>query len=135
VVLAGGGPGLEAPGRRGGFGGVAGDSGGWDGTREGWFDGSSGLDASVGGGVKPAVFETAHNGLALARQEGRVPRPLVPGLRGLCAFFETAHNGLALARQEGRVPRPLVPGLRGLCAWNGYSMVLEHRLGWTTVPV
>jgi hypothetical protein len=29
--------------------------------------------------------ELAHNGLASARQEGRVPRPLVPGLRGLCA--------------------------------------------------
>jgi hypothetical protein len=28
--------------------------------------------------------ELAHNGLASARQEGRVPRPLVPGLRGLC---------------------------------------------------
>jgi hypothetical protein len=31
-------------------------------------------------------MEHAHNGLASARQEGRVPRPLVPGLRGLCAI-------------------------------------------------
>jgi hypothetical protein len=30
--------------------------------------------------------EYAHNGLASARQDGRVPRPLVPSLRGLCAF-------------------------------------------------
>ncbi|MFN9895546.1 MAG: hypothetical protein ACK58M_20225, partial [Acidobacteriota bacterium] len=67
-----------------------------------------------------------HNGLASARQEGRVPRPVapawVPGLSGLCALFETAHNGLASARREGRVPRPLVPalvpGLRGLCAFK-----------------
>jgi hypothetical protein len=41
--------------------------------------------------------EHAHNGLASARREGRVPRPLVPGLRGLCALFGTAHNGLASA--------------------------------------
>jgi hypothetical protein len=27
----------------------------------------------------------AHNGLASARQEGRVSRPLAPGLGGLCA--------------------------------------------------
>jgi hypothetical protein len=32
-----------------------------------------------------ASEELAHNGLASARREGRVPRPLVPGLRGLCA--------------------------------------------------
>ncbi|MCX6585731.1 MAG: sulfatase-like hydrolase/transferase, partial [Acidobacteria bacterium] len=62
---------------------------------------------------------TAHNGLASARQAGRVPRPLVPGLRGLCALFGTAHNGLAAARRGRRVPRPLVPGLRGLCALFG----------------
>ena len=29
--------------------------------------------------------EHAYNGLASARPEGRVPRPLVPCLRGLCA--------------------------------------------------
>ncbi len=33
-----------------------------------------------------APKEHAHNGLASARQNGRVPRPLVPFLRGLCAF-------------------------------------------------
>ena len=37
----------------------------------------------------PTVFaEHAHNGLATARQYGRVPRPLAPGLRGLCAARE-----------------------------------------------
>jgi hypothetical protein len=40
---------------------------------------------------------SAHTGLASARREGRVPRPLVPGLRGLYALFATAHNGLASA--------------------------------------
>jgi len=31
------------------------------------------------------LYGTAHNGLAPARQDGRVPRPFVPSLRGLCA--------------------------------------------------
>jgi hypothetical protein len=35
-----------------------------------------------------AFMEHAHNGLASARQVGRVPRPWAPGLRGLCAFIE-----------------------------------------------
>jgi hypothetical protein len=34
----------------------------------------------------PNSKEHAHNGLASARQEERVPRPLVPGRSGLCAF-------------------------------------------------
>jgi hypothetical protein len=105
------------------------------------------------------LLRNAHNGLASARQEGRVPRPLVPGLRGLCAFVEprttdslrpgrrgeflarwcracaacallrNAHNGLASARQEGRVPRPLVPGLRGLCATAGTRTTDSLRPG------
>ena len=33
-----------------------------------------------------AAFEDAHTGLASARQDGRVPRPLEPFLCGLCAF-------------------------------------------------
>ena len=35
--------------------------------------------------VRVTSDEHAHNGLASARQDGRVPRPLEPGLRGLCA--------------------------------------------------
>lgn len=38
--------------------------------------------------------DLAHNGLAPARRDRRVPRPLVPRLRGLCAFEDLAHNGL-----------------------------------------
>ena len=33
-----------------------------------------------------AALQHAHNGLASAGQEERVPRPLVPGRSGLCAF-------------------------------------------------
>jgi hypothetical protein len=47
------------------------------------------LIAHNGRGAACGLFLIAHNGLASARQKGRVPRLLVPGLRGLCAFFES----------------------------------------------
>jgi len=54
-----------------------------------------------------ASEKPAHNGLASARQEGRVPRPLVPCLRGLCA----AEGKPAPARRARRrpAPQPFVP--------------------------
>jgi len=63
-----------------------------------------------------ASEELAHNGLARPRQDGRVPRPLVPRPRGLCAFEEPAHDGHAAAREPGRDPRPLEPSRSGLRA-------------------
>ena len=97
-----------------------------------WVTGNTGIDAvlHVKRGLEEGRLQSgmdwshldsfkehAHNGLASAQQDGRVPRPLEPGLRGLCATEEDAHNGLASAQQDGpRVPRPLEPGLRGLGA-------------------
>ncbi len=43
----------------------------------------------------------AHNGLATARQEGRVPRPLAPGLRGLCASKEPRFRALGINELGG----------------------------------
>jgi hypothetical protein len=60
---------------------------------------------------------SAHNGLATARQDGRVPRPLVPCLRGLCAFYERA--------QRTRY---------GLCAFD-VPRRADQKLCWADFPI
>ena len=76
-----------------------------------WVTGNTGIDAvlHVKRGLEEGRLQSgmdwshldcfkehAHNGLASAQQDGRVPRPLEPGLRGLCAtkklILVTAHR-------------------------------------------
>jgi hypothetical protein len=54
--------------------------------------------------------------LASARQEGRVPRPLAPGLRGLWAHFEPRTTDSLRGLCAHFEPRT-TDSLRGLCAF------------------
>jgi hypothetical protein len=65
---------------------------------------------SVQGPSLQSSEELAHNGLASARQEGRVPRPLVPGLRGLCALvdFRDPFTGNADPNRDKRADHRLL---------------------------
>ena len=59
--------------------------------------------------------EHAHNGLASARQDGRVPRPLAPGLRGLCAS------------EEPRLRSFRINELRGCPQWHQFEYSAYFR--------
>ena len=75
-----------------------------------------------------ASEKPAHNGLASARQEGRVPRPLVPCLRGLCA----AEGKPAPARRARRrpAPQPFVP----VGAWQAVEPLERASIVRAVVP-
>ena len=50
--------------------------------------------------------EHAHNGLASARQDGRVPRPLEPCLRGLCAEQPVVKVPISEIGESGKTATP-----------------------------